>query len=203
MRSGILDAKQSRLGLRRYERRGERRASISVSGRVFCAVRAREFPCILLDISPVGAALECAGYLSAEDKIIFYLERLGRFEGTIVARAGIRLSVKFAKSEFSRTKIASKIAHFLETVDDDGSRLRTAPRAPKHAMSQFMWRDGSVSDCSIIDISLTGASLATQARPRLGDVIHFGTTPARVVRHHASGIGVEFIPRSEFLSRSV
>ena len=39
---------------------------------------------------------------------------------------------------------------------------------------------------------MSGASVATDARP-IGPEVQIGKLQARVVRHHADGIGVEFL----------
>ena len=52
--------------------------------------------------------------------------------------------------------------------------------------------DGQALRCKIIDVSLSGAALATTARPALGSPITIGRMRARVVRHFPEGIAVEF-----------
>jgi hypothetical protein len=46
--------------------------------------------------------------------------------------------------------------------------------------------------CEVLDLSLSGLSLKTMVKPPLGEVITIGHVSGRVVRHHESGIAVEF-----------
>jgi PilZ domain len=52
--------------------------------------------------------------------------------------------------------------------------------------------EGFVMSCQLIDISLSGASIATTARPAIGSEILVGKVRARVMRHHDQGISVQF-----------
>jgi hypothetical protein len=46
--------------------------------------------------------------------------------------------------------------------------------------------------CEVVDLSLSGLSLKTTVKPPIGEVITIGQVSGRVVRHHESGIAVEF-----------
>jgi hypothetical protein len=47
-------------------------------------------------------------------------------------------------------------------------------------------------DCRVIDISQSGAGVASDQRPDVGALITIGKTPARVARHIEGGFAVEF-----------
>lgn len=179
--------------LRRLERRRDKRTQMLLPGRIFCAERGLEANCLLVDISPRGAAVECPLWSAGGDKVILYVERLGRFEGTVVMRAATRISLQFHYNDVMRKKVADKIAQFVRGQIEDSPRLRDAPRIYEPAINKFVWSDGRVSDCEVADISLTGASLRTAARPPLNDLVRIGCSVARVVRYHEEGIGVEFM----------
>jgi hypothetical protein len=46
--------------------------------------------------------------------------------------------------------------------------------------------------CRLIDISQSGAAIATDQRPEIGAPITIGKTTGRVVRHLDDGIAIEF-----------
>ncbi len=50
---------------------------------------------------------------------------------------------------------------------------------------------------------LSGASIGTEARPQIGDMVMFGKLRCKVMRYHDRGIGVQFldIPDPEALRR--
>ena len=63
--------------------------------------------------------------------------------------------------------------------------------------------DGQSVDCRVLDVSLSGASIGTEARPPIGSEVIFGKLRCRVMRYHERGIGVQFldIPDPEALRR--
>ena len=189
-----MNEHESHKVLRRLERRRDKRSQMLLPGRIFCAERGLEANCLLVDISPGGATLECPLCVLVDDKIILYVDRLGRFEATVAMRVGTRLSLQFHYNDTMRRKIADKIAQFVSGhLDELPPRLRDAPRIYEPAINKFVWSDGSVSDCEVADISLTGASLRTAARPPLNDLLRIGCSLARVVRYHDEGIAIEFL----------
>ncbi|WP_404401497.1 PilZ domain-containing protein [Pelagibacterium halotolerans] len=52
---------------------------------------------------------------------------------------------------------------------------------------------GGTFECTIVDLSLSGASLATTARFRVGTSVQVEHMPAVVTRHHKTGLAVSFV----------
>ena len=67
---------------------------------------------------------------------------------------------------------------------------RLTPTAPAVALK---FENGRVIAARIIDLSMSGAAIATAITPPIGASVVTGTTPARVVRHFEGGIGVQFM----------
>ena len=42
-------------------------------------------------------------------------------------------------------------------------------------------------------MSSQGMSLRTKGRPPIGEIVNFGCTKGRVVRHHENGIAIQFL----------
>jgi hypothetical protein len=65
--------------------------------------------------------------------------------------------------------------------------------------------DGTQSVCHIVDMSLSGASIASEARPPVGTLVRIGKTQARVLRHVEHGFAVEFtrLQHPDFLEDNV
>jgi hypothetical protein len=57
----------------------------------------------------------------------------------------------------------------------------------------------------VLDISQSGAAIATDERPEIGTLITIGKTPGRVVRHLENGFAIEFtrIQHSDFVEENV
>ena len=53
--------------------------------------------------------------------------------------------------------------------------------------------NGDVHNCRVIDVSLSGASVACTVKPPLGTMVILGRMRGRVVRHHELGIALQFI----------
>ncbi len=69
---------------------------------------------------------------------------------------------------------------------------RAAPTKPRCSS----WQTAAPWSARYIDLSLSGASVVTPARPPLGAEVMLDKRRATVVRHHERGIGVEFVKRS-------
>ncbi len=175
------------------ERRRDKRRTMTLTGRVLCANKGEAIRCTLIDISPGGAAVSCRHLLSSGDVVVLYVDELGKFEGDVVDHTEQRLSIRFDQSERARKRAMEKIALFKHGRLKDVPAMQAVHYAYDPVMSRFSWSDGRTADCEILDISLTEASLRTDTRPRLNDIIHIGLSSARVIRHHADGIRIEFL----------
>src|ERR1043165_5835742 len=79
---------------------------------------------------------------------------------------------------------------------------RQSRRLRNAGVSNFIRPNGDAADCEVVDIWLKGASLQTNCRPLVGEVVQIGRIAARVTYHYERGIGVEFHqPSSRQLSR--
>ncbi|MEP3667459.1 MAG: PilZ domain-containing protein, partial [Roseibium sp.] len=63
---------------------------------------------------------------------------------------------------------------------------------PKNPMTKMILPDGTEHVCRVVDVSLSGAAIATDVFPESGDRITLGKMTARVVRRIEGGIAVEF-----------
>ena len=59
-------------------------------------------------------------------------------------------------------------------------------------MAQVVLPNGLNITCRIIDMSQSGAGIASEQRPEVGTRVTIGKTPAMVVRHIENGFAVEF-----------
>jgi hypothetical protein len=63
---------------------------------------------------------------------------------------------------------------------------------PRVSASKLILPNGDVHDCRVIDVSLSGASVASGVKPPVDTEIVLGRMRGRVVRHHELGIGIQF-----------
>ena len=64
---------------------------------------------------------------------------------------------------------------------------------PRINASKLIMPNGDVHNCRVIDVSLSGASVACTVKPPLGTMVILGRIRGRAVRHHELGIALQFI----------
>ncbi len=152
-----------------------------------------EYPCQVVDMSPGGAALMAPVSGEVGQRVIAYVDHIGRIEGEIsrLFEGGFAMTVNATARK--RDKLASQLTwlanrHVLN-LPEDRRHERIVPRNP---FSHVILPDGREIRCRIIDVSLSGAAVAVDIRPPLGAAVTLGRMRARVVRHFEDGIALEF-----------
>jgi hypothetical protein len=92
-----------------------------------------------------------------------------------------------------RDKLAAQLTwlanrHILG-LPEDRRHGRIAPRNP---VARLILPNGINVSCRIIDVSQSGAGIATDQRPAIGALVTLGKVQGRVVRHLEDGFAVEF-----------
>src|SRR5205814_1268729 len=148
----------------------------------------REYPCQVVNMSPGGMALIAPVGGNVGDRVIAYVDHLGRLEGKIARPLQNGFAMSIAATPRKRDKLAAQLTwlanrHILN-LPEDRRHDRIVPRNPQTVM---VLADGSSIPCRIVDMSLSGAAVASQDKPAVGAVITLGKTQARVVRHLDDG----------------
>jgi len=187
------------------ERRRFQRVRVNLLGRYMLADR-REYPCQVQDMSPGGMALVAPVAGKAGERVVAYVDHLGRLEGTIVRVYPTGFAMTIAATSRKRDKLAAQLTwlanrHILG-LPEDRRHERIVPRNPRASM---VMPDGTTAPCRIVDMSLSGAAVASEAKPPVGSVIWLGKTQARVVRVGDEGFAVEFtrLQHPDFLEENV
>ena len=176
------------------------RVKVSVLGRYMLADR-REFPCQILEMSP-GDAVVIAPVAGIEgEKVIAYVDHVGRIEGTILNQMEGGFLMDIAASPRKRDKMAAQLTWLANkdvlNLPEDRRHERVVPDI-RH--STVVLDDGRRYNCKIIDISLSGAAIELDVRPAMGTPVTLGRMRARVVRHFQNGVAVEFASAQEMLT---
>jgi len=176
------------------------RVKVSVLGRYMLADR-REFPCQVLDMSPGDAVVVAPVSGNVGEKVIAYLDHLGRVEGTIVEAVDGGFVMDIAASPRKRDKMAAQLTWLANkdilNLPEDRRHERVVP---DNRHSTVVLDDGRRYNCKIIDISLSGAAIELAVRPAMGTPVTLGRMRARVVRHFQDGVAVEFASSQEMLT---
>jgi hypothetical protein len=175
------------------ERRRFQRVKVHLLGRYMLPDR-REFPCQIINMSPGGLALLAPGIGNVGDRVIAYLDHIGRVEGKITRIIDNGFAMSVGATARKRDKLAAQLTWLANrdilNLPEDRRHDRLVPRNP---IALLTLEDGSKMTCRIIDMSLSGAAIAAENRPPLKSLVLLGKVKARVVRNLEEGFALEFV----------
>jgi hypothetical protein len=174
------------------ERRRFLRVQVDLPGRLFIPAESREERCKILDMSPGGAQVTCDFLPPHDTPIVLYIDGFGRFEGSVMRPKDGAFGVRFNCTALKRERVAEQLTVLMNKGIVDESVLRRHERAPTRGLARFTRANGDIVACEVLDLSLGGVSLKTEARPPLGEIVLIGQVAGKVVRYHESGIAIEF-----------
>jgi hypothetical protein len=174
------------------ERRRFQRVRVELLGRYMLPDR-REYPCQVINMSPGGMALIAPVGGAPGDRVIAYVDHLGRLEGHVARMFPNGFAMTIGATPRKRDKLAAQLTwlanrHIL-SLPEDRRHGRIAPRNP---ISRLIMPNGVNVSCRIIDVSQSGAGVATEQRPPIGALVTLGKVQGRVVRHLEDGFAIEF-----------
>lgn len=175
------------------DRRRYRRVPVNLNGRIFLPDGEREANCKILDLSPGGARISCQLNLASGTIVVLYVDEFGRFEGNIVRLTSGDFGVQFNCPALKRERIAEQLTVFLNKGVPGKSVLRRHERKATRGVARFTRASGEIVACEVLDLSLSGVSLITDAQPPIGEIVLIGQMAGRIARHHDRGIAIEFI----------
>lgn len=185
----------------RVERRNFQRVRVKIYGRFMLEDRT-EHACQVIDMSPGNVALRTDRVGMPGEKVIAYIDHIGRIEGIVTRTSQDGFAMTVIASERKKDKLAAQLTwlankHELD-LPEDRRHERVAPRNP---MSVLQLTDGRQYQCRIIDLSLSGAAIEIDVKPAIGVQVMLGTMRGQVVRHFEDGVAIEFavIQRPETL----
>ena len=176
----------------KQDRRRFQRVKLNILGRYMLEDR-REFPCQVVNMSPGGVALIAPALGTSNERIVAYLDYIGRVEGRFVRPIDGGFAMTIEATQRKREKLAAQLTwlanrHVLN-LPEDRRHERFTPVKP---FQEVTLPDGRKLRCRIIDISLSGAAIAVVDKPSIGTPVLLGPVRAQVVRHFDEGVAVEF-----------
>jgi hypothetical protein len=161
----------------------------------------REFPCQILEMSPGDAVMIAPVSGGVGEKVIAYIDHIGRIEGSIIDAIDGGFKMDVVASDRKRDKMAAQLTWLankdLLNLPEDRRHERVVP---DNRHSTVVLDDGRRYNCKIIDISLSGAAIELAVRPAMGTPVTLGRMRARVIRHFQNGVAVEFASAQEMLT---
>ena len=127
------------------------------------------------------------------ERVIAYVDHLGRLEGHVARIFKNGFAMTISATIRKRDKLAAQLTwlanrHILD-LPEDRRHGRVPPRNP---LARLILPNGRNVTCRVIDVSQSGAGIATDQRPPIGALVTLGKVQGRVVRHLDEGFAIEF-----------
>jgi hypothetical protein len=187
------------------ERRRFQRVRVNLLGRYMLPDR-REYPCQVTNMSPGGMALIAPVAGNPGERVIAYVDHVGRLEGVVARQFRNGFAMTVAATTRKRDKLAAQLTwlanrHILGLPED----RRHGRITPKNQSGRLILPNGLNIACRVIDVSQSGAAIGTRERPEIGSLITIGKCTGRVVRHLEDGFAIEFtrLQHADFLEENV
>jgi hypothetical protein len=187
------------------ERRRFQRVRVNLLGRYMLPDR-REYPCQVTDMSPGGMAMIAPVAGQVGDRVIAYVDHVGRLEGAVARQFQNGFAMTVGATLRKRDKLAAQLTwlanrHILN-LPEDRRHGRFTPRNPS---ARLILPNGVNVACRVIDLSQSGAAIGTDQRPDVGALVTIGKATGRVVRHLEDGFALEFtrLQHPDFVEDSV
>ena len=175
------------------ERRRFQRVNIPLLGRYMLESR-QEYPCQVVNMSAGDVAVRAPVIGGSGERIVVYVDRLGRVEGKIVRVSSDGFALVLSASPYKREKIANQLTWLVNkdqfSMIEDRRYDRIIPRKNE---AKLTLSDGTSYECRVLDVSLGGAAVSLEANLPVGERVSLGLTPGRVARHADGATSIEFL----------
>ncbi len=179
-------------GLLTSDSRRYQRVKVDLLGRYMLEDR-REFPCQVVDMSPGGMAVIAPQSGRLGERVVAYVDHIGRLEGMIARIFPSGFSMTIAASQRKRDKLAAQLTWLANrqilNLPEDRRHQRVEAR---DQTTTLVMENGTEERCRIVDLSVSGVAVISDNRPPIGSAVRVGKAPGRVVRHLDNGFAVEF-----------
>jgi hypothetical protein len=169
------------------------RVTVNLSGRLMLLTSQIEYDCKAVDMSPVDVAFQCTAFPPLGERIVAYVDHIGRLECTVVRHVDHGFVCKLHATDRKREKLSAQLTWLANkhkfNLPEDRRHERITPR---NTRSELALDDGRAYPCRIIDLSMSGAAIEIDVRPALGTAVRLGNMRGRVVRHFQEGVAIEF-----------
>ena len=175
------------------ERRWFQRVRVNLLGRFILPDR-REFPCQVQDMSPGGIAVVAPVSGKVGERVVVYVDQVGRLEGRIVRTnptGGFALA--FEATPRKRDRLAAQLTwlanRYLLNLPEQRGHERIAPRKQQ---TTLVLPAGNSVTCQVLQLSQSGAAVRSPIKPAIDSLVRLGKVEGRVVHVGDEGFAVEF-----------
>ena len=200
MDSSAVQNARPHMPARQHDRRRYQRVIVNLLGRFMLEDR-REYPCQTQNVSPGSLAVMTPVVGRVGERVIAYVDHIGRIEGKIVRTFNGGFAMSINATARKKDKLAAKLTWLANrhelNLPEDRRHDRVTPKTPTTTVTL---PDGREYQARIVDVSLTGLALNVDVKPPIGSPLVVGKIRARVVRHFEEGIAVEFVTQQTVAS---
>ena len=166
--------------------------NVDLNGRYMLENR-NEYPCVLKRMSPGTALMTGIATPRNGERIIAYIDHVGRIEGTAYQISAEGFHLLLTNTATKKDKLSAQLTwpanrHEL-SLPEDRRHERVVPRKSHQNVT---FPDGTQLLCRIADLSLSGAAIECDVKPAIKSGVLLGPIRGRVVRHFADGFAIEF-----------
>lgn len=181
---------------KRHEKRRFQRVHVEFDGRYMLPSKV-ENACRVVEMSPGSMALETPEKAMVGERVVVYVDMLGRFEGVVGRLIPNGFALAAPTSGPRRDRLADTLTwfanrHLLTQEDESRQSARVAPFVRRTVLTLG---DGKEALAKIVDVSRVGVAIESALRPAIGQklLIGRGQLEAKVVRHLANGFACAFV----------
>jgi len=159
----------------------------------------RTFSCRTTRVSPYRMMVDVPVVGKVGDSLTSYFRDFGKLDGRISdTRPGCFL-LELDVTQAVRQRLSDKLTWLEEKQKDrEIIDLRKESRViPAQSHSTLTLADGTIHECFIIDMSVTGAAVSAELQPEIGTPLAVGACVGRVVRVFPTGFAVKFVERQK------
>jgi hypothetical protein len=148
----------------------------------------RVFGCRAVNLSARAIALASPVSAKVGERVVAEIDHLGKLEGAVtrLLERGFVMSITASGDE--RDKLSRKIEWLEQYKNLDVPDQRADSRfVPENPHSCMMLPDGSIENCLVLNLSVSGVAISADTVPAIGTVLAVGTIVGRVVRYFEGG----------------
>jgi hypothetical protein len=199
----LATAERPSIPLPNVDRRRFQRVRLDLPARYMLA-DGRELACQITNMSPGGVAVAASVAGGLGERVVAYVDHIGRIEGVIARQFPAGFALAITSTKHKREKLAAQLTWLAnrDILPEQRRHLRIAPLNPS---AHLVFPNGTQIRCRVIDISQSGAGVASDRRPVIGSRITIGRTAGRVARHIDGGFAIEFVrlQHQDFIEENV
>jgi hypothetical protein len=166
--------------------------NVDLNGRYMLENRS-EFPCIIKRMSPGTALMSGIATPRNGERIIAYIDHVGRIEGIANEVTSEGFHILLSTSEQKKDKLSAQLTWLANkhelALPEDRRHERVVPRKTQQNIT---FADGAQRLCRIADLSLSGAAIESEFKPAIKSGVMLGPIRGTVVRHFQGGFAIEF-----------